>query len=129
MADADTSDETAWHALPTEDVLARLQTGREGLSSAEARAGLERFGPNELQTAPQASLILLFLRQFESPLIFMLLAASVVSGVSGHLLDAGVILAVVVLNAVVGVIQEWRAEQALEALRRLGAPRARKSVV
>jgi len=124
MADAGGSNKAAWHALPIEDVLTCLQTDREGLSAAEARARLERYGSNELQTAPQAGLALLFFRQFESPLIFMLLAASMVSGASGHLLDAGVILAVVLLNAVIGLIQEWRAERALEALSRLSAPRA-----
>jgi len=124
MADAARPVETPWHALPIEDVLSHMQSTPEGLSSVEARARMEHFGPNELQTAPQAGLALLFLKQFRSPLIFMLLAASIISGVSGHLLDAGVILAVVVLNAIIGVIQEWRAERALEALRRLGAPRA-----
>ena len=114
----------SWHTLPMDELLHRLDTRREGLTAAEAQARLEQVGANELQSAPQTSPIILFLAQFRSPLIFMLLAASVVSAVTGHLVDAGVILAVVILNAIVGVVQEWRAERALEALRQLGAPRA-----
>lgn len=114
----------SWHALPIDELLSRLGARREGLTAAEARARLEQFGTNELQSAPQTNPFILFLAQFRSSLIFMLLAASGVSATTGHYVDAGVILAVVVLNAIVGVIQEWRAERALEALRRLGAPRA-----
>lgn len=114
-----------WHSGTHEDILARLQTRPEGLSPAEAQARLLQHGPNELESVPGPSLGALVLKQFRSPLIYMLLAAAVVSLVGESVVDAVVILAVVVLNTIVGVWQEWRAEQALEALRRLSAPLAR----
>ncbi|MHB9110440.1 MAG: cation-translocating P-type ATPase [Armatimonadota bacterium] len=122
--DAPATTNIPWHALPLDELLRRLDARPSGLTAAEARGRLESAGTNELHSAPQAHPLLLFLAQFRSPLIFMLLGASAVSAATGHYVDAGVILAVVILNAFVGVIQEWRAERALEALRQLGAPRA-----
>ncbi|MHB9131828.1 MAG: cation-translocating P-type ATPase [Armatimonadota bacterium] len=122
---ADTPQQTPWHALPLEDVLQRLQTAATGLTLAEAADRLQRFGENMLQTVKGPNLALLAFRQIVNPLILMLLAAALVSMGTGHFVDAWVIVAVVILNTIVGVAQEWRAEQALEALRRLSAPHAR----
>ncbi|OPZ86520.1 MAG: Calcium-transporting ATPase 1 [bacterium ADurb.Bin429] len=115
----------AWHAMPEAEALDLLRARLAGLSPAEASARLLGTGPNVLQTAPGPNLLLLFLTQFRSPLVYMLLIATLISFATGHVVDAVVILIVLILNAIVGVAQEWRAEQALEALRRLSAPRAR----
>ncbi|HOF87769.1 MAG TPA: HAD-IC family P-type ATPase, partial [Armatimonadota bacterium] len=115
----------AWHAIPEAAALDRLRARPAGLSPAEASARLLGAGPNVLQTAPGPNLLLRFFAQFRSPLVYMLLIATLISFATGHAVDAVVILIVLILNAVVGVAQEWRAEQALEALRRLAAPRAR----
>lgn len=125
LSPAEKPETASWHALPIEKVLKRLQARADGLTAAEASARLLGAGPNALQTAPGPNLFLLFLAQFRSPLIYMLLAAGGISLAAGHAVDAGVILAVLLINAVVGVLQEWRAEQALDALRRLSAPHAR----
>ena len=113
-----------WHALTADETLASLDARPDGLTETEARARLAQYGPNELLAAAPPSIALLALNQLRSPLIYMLFAAAVISGITGHPIDAGVIMAVVVLNTVVGVLQEWRAERALEALRRMAAPHA-----
>ncbi len=96
-----------------------------GLSSADADRLLIEFGPNELQAETPTSPIALFFRQFASPVIWLLLGAGVVSAVLGEVLDAGAILTIVVFNAAIGFVQEYRAQQAVLALRRMTAPTAR----
>ena len=97
----------------------RLGTGPGGLAVAEVAARREAYGPNRLPTRPPPSPLTLFLRQFKSPLIYVLLAAAGVSAALGDLRDAAFILVVVLVNAVVGTFQEWKAESAAEALRHL----------
>ena len=117
--------ETAnWHAMPASQVLEQLGTTPDGLSAEEARRRLERFGPNELREEEGPSPVLAFLNQFRSPLIYILLVAALLSFAGRHPVDGYVILAVVILNAVIGFSQEYRAERALEALKRLAALRA-----
>ncbi|MFN6952135.1 MAG: HAD-IC family P-type ATPase, partial [Albidovulum sp.] len=96
----------------------------EGLSEGEAAARLAADGPNSLPARPGKPAVLRFLQQFHNVLIYVLLAAAVVTLLLGHWTDTGVILAVVVVNAVVGFVQEGRAETALAALRSLLAPYA-----
>ncbi len=115
----------AWHALDANAVLSRLGTGPEGLSQTEARARLERYGPNALAQEERESLVTLTLRHLASPVIYILLAAVAVSLLTRNFVDAAAIAVVIVLNTVLGVAQEWRAEQALSALKALSAPRAR----
>jgi len=124
MPDPSAGTPPPWHALPAEAVLALLAASPEGLSSAEAAERRKRFGPNCLPAAPRPGLIRRFLDQFRNLLIHVLLAAAAISLLLGHGLDAAVILAVVVLNAIMGVVQEGRAEQALAAIRGMLAPRA-----
>jgi len=108
-----------WHALPLADVLAHLQATEAGLTQAEARARLERFGRNELPHEPPPTWWVIALRQFKSPLIYILGVAAVVCLFAREFTDAGFIAAVLMLNAAIGGYQEWRAEQNSRALQKL----------
>ncbi|MDP3338721.1 cation-transporting P-type ATPase [Frigidibacter sp.] len=112
------------HATQTDEVLGHLQADAAGLTEAEAEARLAQFGPNRLPEAPQRGLLMRFLVQFHNVLIYVLLAAAALTIGLGHYVDAGVILAVVLANAVIGVVQEGRAEQAMGAIRQMLAPHA-----
>lgn len=113
-----------WHALGVDETLAARDTSRAGLTQVEAAARLLRHGPNALPRPPGRSAIRRFLGQFNSTLIYLLLAGAGAAGLLGHVVDAAVILAVVVLNAVIGFVQEGKAEQALQSLADLIAPQA-----
>jgi Ca2+-transporting ATPase len=115
----------SWHASERDQVLIDLGTSPEaGLSEAEAERRLAERGPNELTEARGPSTWAMVLDQFNNFIVIVLILAALVSGVLGDLVEAAAIMAIVVLNAVLGVIQEARAEQALAALRRLAAPEA-----
>ncbi len=96
-----------------------------GLSSTEAQGRLAEFGPNEIRREQTATPLRLLARQFASPVIWLLLGASALSAALGELLDAGAIGAIVIVNALIGFFQEYRAERAVMALRSMTAPRAR----
>ncbi len=114
-----------WHAREPEDVFASLGTSPDaGLSQAEAAARLAEFGPNELREAPRPTFWRMLLEQFNNFIVIFLIVASIVSAVVGDVVEAAAILAIVILNALLGVIQERRAEEALAALRRMAAPEA-----
>jgi magnesium-transporting ATPase (P-type) len=113
-----------WHALDGAEVLSLLDTSAAGLTAPEAAARLQCHGRNELPPPPRRSLLARFLLQFHNVLIYVLLIAAGVKFLLGRLVDAGVILGVVVINAVIGFIQEGKAERALEAVRALLARRA-----
>ncbi len=116
----------AWHALAPADVLGALGVEAEtGLTPEEAVLRIERSGANVLPEPPRRSLASLFLRQFASPLIFLLLGAAGLAFALRKLGDGGVVLAVVLLNAVIGAFQEGRAERALALLRRMALLKAR----
>lgn len=112
------------HALGSDEVVRRLETSARGLDDAEARARLARHGPNALPHSRPPGLVVVFLRQFLSPLIYVLLVAAVVSVGIGHATDAAFILLVLLLNAVIGTAQEHAAERSAEALQELVASRA-----
>ncbi|MGF1616820.1 MAG: HAD-IC family P-type ATPase, partial [Acidimicrobiia bacterium] len=114
-----------WHALTTSDVEERLGTGSSGLSESEASVRLSANGPNRLEEEPPPPALLVFLRQFRSPLIFILLVAMVVTLLLAEYLDAVVIGIVLLLNAVIGFVQERKAEGAVRALMQLVVPVAR----
>lgn len=106
------------HALrPDESVAALESHGTDGLSAAEAAARLARYGPNALPEAAQPGMLAVFVGQFKSPLIYLLLVAAVIAVAFNHVSDAAVILVVVLLNAAIGALQEGRARQSLAALR------------
>jgi magnesium-transporting ATPase (P-type) len=114
----------AWHALPVADALAELSTGRGGLDATEAAARLARAGPNALTATPPRSALARLAAQFANVLILVLIAAAAIAAIVGDLKDAGVILLVVVANAVIGFVQEGRAERALAAISGMLAPTA-----
>jgi magnesium-transporting ATPase (P-type) len=107
------------HALSVADALAAAESGRNGLSVAEAEARLARFGENRLPVRKPPGLPAIFVRQFLSPIIYVLLVASGVSLALGEWSDAGFIFAVLLVNALIGTAQEYGAERSAAALRRL----------
>jgi magnesium-transporting ATPase (P-type) len=113
-----------WHALDRPAVEEALATGSGGLTQAEAEARLAQHGPNQLAEAEPISYLAILLHQFRSPLIYILVAAAVVTFAIGEYIDTGVIAAVLVLNAIIGFTQERRAEESVRALMRLVTPRA-----
>ena len=114
----------AWHAESKEQIWSALNTTADGLSGQEAARRLDHYGPNALLPSAVRHPLFRFLAHFNSALIYFLLAASLAATLLGHLVDAGVILAVVLVNAVVGFVQEGKAERALDAIRNMIAPRA-----
>jgi potassium/sodium efflux P-type ATPase len=108
-----------WSALPPEAVLRQFESSIAGLNDVEAGRRLIQYGLNRLPSAKASSVFLRFLRQFHNVLIYVLLAASLVTASLGHWVDTGVILAVVVINALIGFIQEGKAEQAIDAVRKM----------
>lgn len=109
----------AWHAIAAQEAMQRLQSRSGGLSATEAAARLSRDGRNELAPPRQPSIAWLFLRQFNSPLIYLLIAAAAVSLALDHRTDAGFIAVVLVVNALIATVQERKAETSLAALRRM----------
>jgi magnesium-transporting ATPase (P-type) len=106
-----------WHALDAAQVLDELEADHDGLSSDVAARRLERYGRNELQEEAPTPAWRRFLRQFANVLIYVLLAAAAVTAAFGDWLETGVILAVVLINAIIGYVQEGRAEAALASLK------------
>jgi len=117
-------EEQAWHALTAEDVLRHLEVQEEGLSTEQAARRLSQYGPNQLQEAPRPTFWHMLWEQLNNFVVILLIVASIVSALLGDYVEAGAIMAIVVLNAVLGIVQEQRAEEALAALKRLAAPDA-----
>jgi magnesium-transporting ATPase (P-type) len=116
----------AWHSLQPDEVVAKLKSNlTHGLSHNDVSERLQQFGLNELPEPKKRTLLSIFLHQFLSPLIYLLLVASAIAFFIGEARDSLVILVVVILNAIIGAYQEGRAEQSLEALRRLSKLKAR----
>ena len=113
-----------WHSLGAQDVLAQLDTQPHGLSQETARQRLLQHGANQLDAAPPTPLWKRIARQFHNLFIYVLLTAVAVTAVLGHGIDSAVIVAVVLLNVGIGVVQEGKAERALDAIRHLLAPHA-----
>ncbi len=106
-----------WHARETEIVFGHLQSTPEGLTQAEAEQRLTRYGPNRLPPPKQRSAWMRFLSQFHNVLIYVLMFAALVTATLGHWIDSWVIFGVVLINALIGFVQEGKAEKALEAIR------------
>jgi len=116
----------AWHSLPVERVAAELASDpARGLTTAEARRRLELEGLNEIVQAASVSPLIIFARQFTSLVVWILVAAAVISALLGDTIDALAIFAIILLNGAIGFFQEYRAENAVAELKRMTAPRAR----
>ena len=113
-----------WHALKAEDVLKHLEVQDAGLSSAEVEKRLQYYGQNQLREAPRPGFLALLWAQLNNFVVILLIVASVISALLGDYVEAAAIMAIVVLNSVLGIVQEQRAEQALAALKKLAAPDA-----
>jgi Ca2+-transporting ATPase len=123
-AASDTEKRVNWHQLSVEETFRRLSSDRNGLTAKEAAERQQRYGPNVLEEAPPRSPLAVFGAQFADFMILVLIAAAVVSGLIGELTDTIVIVAIIVLNAVLGFVQEYRAERAMLALKEMAAPSA-----
>jgi Ca2+-transporting ATPase len=121
----DQSWDNHWHAVDAEEALKRLDVSEKGLSDAQARKRLEETGPNTLEVEKGIGPFRLLLRQVHNPLIYLLAGAAILSLFVDHTVDAAVIAGVIILNTLLGFVQEWRAEGALAALRRMASPHAR----
>ncbi len=115
----------SWHSLDAMDVLDKLVSSiNTGLSSQEVEERLLKHGSNQLTEAPRPTFLMMVLDQLKSFVVLLLIGASIISAILGEWIDASAIIAIVILNTVMGVIQESRAEEALAALKKMAAPEA-----
>ncbi len=119
-----TDHEHDWHTLKPEEVLNHFQVQESGLTTEEAKKRLQQYGPNQLKEAPRPTFLQMLWDQLNNFVVILLIAASVISALLGDYVEAAAIMAIVVLNAVLGIVQERRAEEALAALKKLAAPDA-----
>ncbi|HPD86087.1 MAG TPA: HAD-IC family P-type ATPase, partial [Proteiniphilum sp.] len=120
-----------YYSQPAEELLRQLNANADtGLSDEEVKQRLATHGPNELQSAKQKSLVAIFFEQFKSSMVVILFIAAIVSGVIGvmhheGLTESYVILAILIINAIIGTVQERKAQSSLEALNRMSAPQTK----
>ena len=124
MVNDSLAENNKWHTLTVPQVFDILSTSPQGLSSEEATARLTKYGVNILQFKNKTSAFKIFIQQFKSVLVLLLLAAALVSGLLGHTTEAVAIAIIVFLSILLGFTQEWRAEKSLEALGEMAAPTA-----
>ena len=111
-----------WHALSADEVLAALGSSPDGLTDAQAAARLDEHGPNELSSKPPKTLAAMVREQLGDPMVLILLVAATLSALLQEWAEAGIIFVIVVVNAVIGIVQERKAQSSLEALRQMSAP-------
>ncbi|MBI5229084.1 calcium-transporting P-type ATPase, PMR1-type [Candidatus Micrarchaeota archaeon] len=114
-----------WHSLSAKDVLAGLNASENGLTEEEAEKRRAEYGFNELKEEKKKTSLQLFVSQFLNILIIILIVAALISALLGEVVDASAIIAIVVLNAIFGFYQEYKAEKAIEALKKMVAPQTR----
>ena len=114
-----------YHTQPVSEIEKALKTNSAGLTSAEAKQRLKTDGPNLLEAKKKKTILSILVSQLTDFMILILIAAAAISGIVGDVTDTIVILAIVVINAIVGFIQEWRAEKAMEALENMAASHAK----
>lgn len=119
MTDMNTPSKVVWHTLEPEEAFNNLNASTTGLEQNDATERLEKFGPNRLRPAKKQSAFMRFISQFHNLLIYVLIGAGIITALLGHWVDSGVIFGVVVINAVIGFIQEGKAEKALDAIRNM----------
>ncbi len=108
-----------FYSVPEKEIFDQFGSGPEGLSNSKAAENLQKFGPNALLEKKKKPVWILFLGQFKDFMILILLAAAVLSGIVGELTDTLIILVIIILNAILGFVQEYRAEKAMEALKKM----------
>ncbi|RJQ21458.1 MAG: ATPase, partial [Nitrospiraceae bacterium] len=113
-----------WHQKDIKDVIDELRSSLQGISSGEAVNRLVEYGPNELKEKRGKTPVMMFLDQFKDFMILVLIAAAIIAGTIGEPSDTIAIVIIVMLNAVIGFVQEYRAEKAIAALKRMAAPTA-----
>lgn len=113
-----------WHSMESDEVLQYLESSVTGLTSNEAQKRLAEYGLNAIPEKQKHSLLAMLLGQFADFMIMVLLVAALISGFVGEPQDAIAILVIVLLNAIIGAVQEFRAERAVAALREMAAPEA-----
>ncbi|MDO8282944.1 MAG: cation-translocating P-type ATPase [Thermodesulfovibrionia bacterium] len=111
-----------WHQKKINEVVDELKTSLQGISSEEAAKRLGEYGPNELKEKAKKTPLMMFFDQFKDFMIMVLIAAAVISGFIGEVSDTIAIIVIIVINAVIGFIQEYRAEKAMAALKKMAAP-------
>lgn len=111
-----------WHQKDINNVIEELKSSLQGISSEDAVRRLEEYGPNELKEKAKKTPLMMFFDQFKDFMIMVLIAAAVISGFIGELSDTIAIIVIVVINAIIGFIQEYRAEKAMAALKKMAAP-------
>jgi Ca2+-transporting ATPase len=114
-----------WYQLNSEDILRKLNTSEEGLTDKGVKERLKQYGPNKLAEEEKINRLKILLHQFTSPLIYILILAAIVTFLLKEYIDTGVIMAVVLLNAIIGYIQEFKAEESVRALKKMIVPHAR----
>ncbi len=114
-----------WYQIDSKDSFRKLNTSEEGLTDKEVKERLLQYGPNKLAEEEKINKLKILLHQFTSPLIYILLIAAIVTFLLKEYIDTGVIMAVVLLNAVIGYIQEFKAEESVRALKKMIVPKAR----
>ena len=107
-----------WHQKKANEIIEVMNSSVSGLSSDEAQKRLAEYGPNELKEKEKRTLFMMFLDQFKDFMILILIGAAIISGIIGEPADTIAIIVIVVLNAVIGFIQEYRAEKAMAALKK-----------
>ncbi|MCK4842996.1 MAG: cation-transporting P-type ATPase [Methylococcales bacterium] len=117
-------DKIAWHSHSTEQVLAKLYASMKGLEQADISDRQQKYGLNRLPEIKPRSALLRFLSQFHNLIIYVLLFTAMITLILGHMVDSGVIFGVVIINALIGYIQEGKAENALQAIRKMLSPQA-----
>ncbi|GAA0846406.1 cation-transporting P-type ATPase [Marinobacter szutsaonensis] len=122
--DDEQAPQPSWHALTQDELLLKLATDGEGLSEKESKRRQTEYGPNALPEVRPRSILVRFFSHFRNLLIYVLLAAAAIAAALHHWVDAGVILAVVLVNAAIGFIQEGKAEDALRAIRQMLSAKA-----
>ena len=113
-----------FHAMSADEAVAYFDTDPQGLTEEQAAERLERFGPNEIQEGQRMSKLGIFIEQFRNPFVYVLVSAGVISVLGGHEIDAIVIAVIIMVNAIIGFVQEYQAEEALQALKERAAPEA-----
>ena len=126
-ADVNTENKTQilYHTLDQEEVYKLLDTNPNGLTSEEAANRLLKYGRNELEEGKKKTIFQKFLDQFKDLMIIVLLIAAIIAGITGEIADTLIIIAIVVLNAIMGVVQENKAEKSLEALKKMSSTYAK----